>query len=110
MLLLDFVFFFGVLCSCKLHLFLHICCFSQDQVLLSMQQKLDNLCQQLDYFKDQPEFATAVTKSTGCGCKQREHHILPPHDVLVLNYYGLTSYSPSCENNIILSLDLNSSA
>ncbi|KAK4441487.1 hypothetical protein Salat_0483600 [Sesamum alatum] len=55
----------------------------RDQVLLSMQQKLDNLCQQMNYFKDQPDVATAVdisvTKRTDCGCKPCHHHKLPPN-------------------------------
>ncbi|KAL0460992.1 UNVERIFIED_CONTAM: hypothetical protein Slati_0726400 [Sesamum latifolium] len=54
----------------------------RDQVLLIMQQKLDNLCQQMNYFKDQPDVATAVnlsvTKWTDCGCKPCQHHKLPP--------------------------------
>ncbi|KAI3461079.1 hypothetical protein Pfo_017742 [Paulownia fortunei] len=58
----------------------------RDQVLLSMQQKLDNLCQQVNYFKDQPEVVTAVdvsvTKRKDCGCKPCECHNLPPNDVL----------------------------
>ena len=31
--------------------------FVQDQVLLGMQQKLDTLCEQVNYFMDQPETA-----------------------------------------------------
>lgn len=30
-----------------------------DQVLLSMQQKLDCLCKEIDYFKDQPEIVVS---------------------------------------------------
>ncbi|KAL0370384.1 UNVERIFIED_CONTAM: hypothetical protein Sangu_0356500 [Sesamum angustifolium] len=55
----------------------------RDQVLLSMQQKLDNLCQQMNYFKDQPDIVTAVdfsaTKWNDCGCKPCQHHKLPPN-------------------------------
>ncbi|KAL0437241.1 UNVERIFIED_CONTAM: hypothetical protein Sradi_0432000 [Sesamum radiatum] len=47
-----------------------------------MQHKLDNLCQQMSYFKYQPDVATAVdisvTKWTDCGCKPCQHHKLPP--------------------------------
>ncbi|KAK6164198.1 hypothetical protein DH2020_001062 [Rehmannia glutinosa] len=55
----------------------------RDQVLLSMQQKLDNLCEQLNYFKDQPEVLTHsdvfITKRMECGCKLCQHHNPPPN-------------------------------
>ncbi|KAI3449925.1 hypothetical protein Pfo_006590 [Paulownia fortunei] len=55
----------------------------RDQVLLSMQQKLDNLCEQVNYFKDQPEAVTQsdvfVTKRVECDCKLCQHHNLPPN-------------------------------
>ncbi|KAH6813710.1 hypothetical protein C2S51_022728 [Perilla frutescens var. frutescens] len=38
----------------------------RDQVLSSMQKKLDDLCEQLNYCKDQPE---VETKTVECGCK-----------------------------------------
>ncbi|KAL0418530.1 UNVERIFIED_CONTAM: hypothetical protein Sradi_1266500 [Sesamum radiatum] len=54
----------------------------RDQVLHRMQQKLDNLCQHMNYFKDQPDVATAVdisaTKWNDCGSKPCQHHKLPP--------------------------------
>ncbi|KAK6144020.1 hypothetical protein DH2020_020840 [Rehmannia glutinosa] len=53
----------------KLQKFIEI----RDQVLLSMQQKLETLCQKVNYFKDQPEIVTSVdvsvTKRTNCGCE-----------------------------------------
>ncbi|KAG6403133.1 hypothetical protein SASPL_135350 [Salvia splendens] len=51
----------------------------RDQVLYSMQKKLDNLCEQLSYFKDQPEVEATTTME--CGCKLK-HHSLTPHDSL----------------------------
>ncbi|KAL0371148.1 UNVERIFIED_CONTAM: hypothetical protein Sangu_0432900 [Sesamum angustifolium] len=45
----------------------------RDQVLLSMQQKLDGLCEQVNYFKDQPEVVTQIAE---CGCKLCQHHNL----------------------------------
>ncbi|KAL0459259.1 UNVERIFIED_CONTAM: hypothetical protein Slati_0553100 [Sesamum latifolium] len=48
----------------------------RDQVLLSMQQKLDGLCEQVNYFKDQPE---VVTQKAECGCKLCQHHNLSPN-------------------------------
>ncbi|KAL3645107.1 hypothetical protein CASFOL_010287 [Castilleja foliolosa] len=50
----------------------------RDQVLLSMQQKLDNLCEQVNYFKDQPEIPTQTngldSQKTDCACKLCHHH------------------------------------
>ncbi|PIN18955.1 hypothetical protein CDL12_08358 [Handroanthus impetiginosus] len=55
----------------------------RDHVLLSMQQKLDNLCQKVNSFKDQPESVDAsVRKMTDCCCKPCQHHKLPQYDVL----------------------------
>ncbi|KAL3850094.1 hypothetical protein ACJIZ3_011976 [Penstemon smallii] len=58
----------------------------RDQVLSSMQQKLDNLCEQVNYFKDQPEILTAndvsVAKMGDCGCKPCMPHTLPPNYVM----------------------------
>ncbi|KAL6494187.1 hypothetical protein OROGR_030987 [Orobanche gracilis] len=52
-----------------------------DQVLLGMQQKLDNLHEQVNYFKDQPEVRTQtdvfLTKRLECGCKLSHHHDQP---------------------------------
>ncbi|XAR62379.1 hypothetical protein NMG60_11017111 [Bertholletia excelsa] len=67
----------------------------RDQVLLSMQQKLDNLCEQLNYIKDQPgtlgviasegntkfmsdeSFASEHVVSIGCGCQFCDQHKSP---------------------------------
>lgn len=43
----------------------------QDQVLLRMQEKLDNLCEQVNYLKDQPENAT--DKYDCQLCQQHKH-------------------------------------
>ncbi|KAM3303673.1 hypothetical protein P3S67_014703 [Capsicum chacoense] len=42
----------------------------RDQVLLGMQQKLDTLCEQVNYFKDQPE-----TAADTYGCFSCEQHL-----------------------------------
>ncbi|KAL3627650.1 hypothetical protein CASFOL_029013 [Castilleja foliolosa] len=43
-----------------------------------MQQKLDNLCEQVNFFKDQPEVPTQanglVSQNTDCSCKLCHHH------------------------------------
>ncbi|KAL6529671.1 hypothetical protein OROGR_015294 [Orobanche gracilis] len=48
----------------------------RDQVLLGMQQKLDNLHEQVNYFKDQPEVRTQtdvfLTKRLECGLNAEE--------------------------------------
>ncbi|THG17626.1 hypothetical protein TEA_014735 [Camellia sinensis var. sinensis] len=67
----------------------------RDQVLLSMQQKLDNLCEQVNYIKDQPgtwadisfpknveflfnePFGSEKAKSVGCGCQLCDQHQTP---------------------------------
>lgn len=51
-------------------------------MLSSMQKKLDNLCEQLNYVKDQPEIET---KSVESGCKLC-HHNLPQNGSLVNLY------------------------
>ncbi|CAK9172546.1 unnamed protein product, partial [Ilex paraguariensis] len=73
-----------------------------DQVLLSMQQKLDKLCEQMNYFKDQPECVTglSLTKklelpfreassdenlSFGCGCQLCEQHKPPSSDSVAIS-------------------------
>ncbi|CAH9134624.1 unnamed protein product [Cuscuta epithymum] len=45
----------------------------RDEVLSRMQEKLDNLCEQVNYFKDQPEPAANICWL----CEQRKH--LPKH-------------------------------
>ncbi|KAG8389038.1 hypothetical protein BUALT_Bualt02G0187800 [Buddleja alternifolia] len=56
----------------------------RDQVLLSMQEKLDNLCEQVNYFKDQPEVAAQRdVLVTGRGCKLCQHHNLPQNSFWV---------------------------
>ena len=57
--------------------------FFQDQVLFSMQKKLDNLFEQLSFFKDQPEVEAITTMESGCKLK---HHSLTPHDSLVKSF------------------------
>ncbi|CAA2978125.1 Hypothetical predicted protein, partial [Olea europaea subsp. europaea] len=56
----------------------------RDQVLLSMQQKLDTLCEQVNHFKDQPDVLvpsnTMVGESVNYGCKLCER---PKHQFLV---------------------------
>lgn len=57
-------------------------------MLLSMQQKLDNLCEQANYTKDhEPQVVTQtdvfLTKRGECDC---QHHNLPPNDSLVNAY------------------------
>ncbi|CAL5433883.1 unnamed protein product [Camellia sinensis] len=78
----------------------------RDQVLLSMQQKLDNLCEQVNYIKDQPgtwadisfpknveflfnePFGSEKAKSVGCGCQLCDQHQTPfkndPTDISVV--------------------------
>ncbi|KAL0402546.1 UNVERIFIED_CONTAM: hypothetical protein Slati_4284500 [Sesamum latifolium] len=55
----------------------------QDQVLLSMQQKLDDLCEQVNYFKDEPDVVTKshvfVAEMVEYGCNLCQHHNLPPN-------------------------------
>ncbi|PIN06455.1 hypothetical protein CDL12_20991 [Handroanthus impetiginosus] len=61
----------------------------RDQVLSSMQQKLDNLCEQVNYFKDQPQVVSQsdvfVTKRLEPDCKLCQHHSLPPNSSLFNN-------------------------
>ncbi|KAA8549553.1 hypothetical protein F0562_001429 [Nyssa sinensis] len=69
----------------------------RDQVLLSMQQKLDNLCEQMNYIKDQPAYREASFTNNvefqfnelsasdkmefiGCGCKLCDQHRPPSND------------------------------
>ncbi|XP_052184373.1 uncharacterized protein LOC127796328 [Diospyros lotus] len=52
----------------------------RDQVLSSMQEKLDKLCEQVNYFKDQQGtwddnmFGFEKVKSVPCGCQPCKHH------------------------------------
>ena len=66
----------------------------QDEVLLGMQQKLDNLCEQVNYFKDQPgtwddvafaknnefhfneQFASEKAIEVARGCRLSDQHQL----------------------------------
>ncbi|KAL4560952.1 hypothetical protein LXL04_033109 [Taraxacum kok-saghyz] len=54
----------------------------RDQVLSSMQQKLENLCDQVNYFKDQPDISSNNFKFSDCGCRLCDHHQLPPDSVM----------------------------
>lgn len=73
-------------------------CVFQDQVLLSMQEKLDNLCEQVSFFKDQPETMAAISvKKTdeqlpfdessshkiksSCGCQLCDQHGPPANEL-----------------------------
>ena len=71
----------------------------QDQVLLSMQQKLDSLCEQVNSIKDQPDmlliknvllpssevFASDKLKLVGCGCRLCDQHLGLSNDLMVRN-------------------------
>ncbi|XP_059665202.1 uncharacterized protein LOC132311340 [Cornus florida] len=73
----------------------------RDKVLLSMQQKLDNLCEQMNYIKDQPEcedlsltknmefpstFSRLSTSNktnfAGCDCRLFHQHRPPTNDLM----------------------------
>ncbi|XP_024985321.1 uncharacterized protein LOC112520931 [Cynara cardunculus var. scolymus] len=49
----------------------------RDQVLLGMQQKLDSLCEEVNYFKDKPDTTSYDFDVSGCGCRHCDHHQLP---------------------------------
>ncbi|KAK6138376.1 hypothetical protein DH2020_027850 [Rehmannia glutinosa] len=74
----------------------------RDQVLLSMQQKLETLCQQINYFKDQSEIVTSVdvffTKMTNCGC---EPYVEPEERRMS----DLSDWAPSVTSSIDIQLD-----
>ncbi|XP_023733224.1 uncharacterized protein LOC111881067 [Lactuca sativa] len=53
----------------------------RDQVLLGMQQKLENLCEQVNYFKDQPDTSSYNFKFSSCGCRLCNHHQLPSQSI-----------------------------
>ncbi|XP_076922210.1 uncharacterized protein LOC143583919 [Bidens hawaiensis] len=46
----------------------------RDQVLLGMQEKLDKLCEQVNYFKDKPDITSYNYKSSGCECPHCNYH------------------------------------
>ncbi|KAK3020448.1 hypothetical protein RJ639_047572 [Escallonia herrerae] len=58
----------------------------RDQVLSSMQEKLENLCEQVNYFRDQSETVVGMsfTKNDdiGCGCRLCDHHQPAPNSFL----------------------------
>lgn len=49
----------------------------QDQVLLGMQQKDENLCELVNYFKDHPDISSYSVMFLDCGCRLCDHHQLP---------------------------------
>ncbi|KAI3696986.1 hypothetical protein L6452_29662 [Arctium lappa] len=49
----------------------------RDQVLLGMQQKLENICKQVNCFKDQPDISSYNFMFLGCGCRLCGNHQLP---------------------------------
>ncbi|KAI3706365.1 hypothetical protein L6452_24050 [Arctium lappa] len=49
----------------------------RDEVLLGMQQKLDSLCEEVNYFKDKPDVMSYDFEVSGCGCRHCDHHQLP---------------------------------
>ncbi|XP_057953516.1 uncharacterized protein LOC131147893 [Malania oleifera] len=55
----------------------------RDQVLLSMQQKLDNLCEQVSNMKDQPEIGdnSSLTKNMENGCWLCDKHRILSNDL-----------------------------
>ncbi|KAL6341471.1 hypothetical protein AAG906_032590 [Vitis piasezkii] len=69
---------------------------TRDQVLLSMQQKLDSLCEQVNSIKDQPDmlliknvllpssevFASDKLKLVGCGCRLCDQHLGLSNDLM----------------------------
>ncbi|KAI7745442.1 hypothetical protein M8C21_015933, partial [Ambrosia artemisiifolia] len=48
-----------------------------DEVLLGMQEKLDNLCEQVNYFKDKPDITLYDFECSGCGCTRCDHQQPP---------------------------------
>ncbi|PWA59458.1 hypothetical protein CTI12_AA391400 [Artemisia annua] len=46
----------------------------RDQVLSEMQEKLDSLCEQVNYFKDKPDISSYNFELSGCGCRHCDHH------------------------------------
>lgn len=58
----------------------------QDQVLLGMQQKLDTLCEQVNYFKDQPEIAADAN-----GCFLCDQHMNQSNNFYEVSYPDILS-------------------
>ncbi|KAL8122197.1 uncharacterized protein LOC141659431 [Apium graveolens] len=61
----------------------------RDLVLTAMQEELDNLCEQVNYFKDQPDMNadgqyddsfSGNTRSVGCGCQSCVYHQFSSND------------------------------
>ncbi|XP_071732708.1 uncharacterized protein [Rutidosis leptorrhynchoides] len=48
----------------------------RDQVLSEMQKKLDNLCNQVNYFNDRPDISSYSFEFSDCGCQHCDHHQL----------------------------------
>lgn len=49
----------------------------RDQVLLGMQEKLENICKQVNCFKDQPDISSYNFMFSDCGCRLCGNHQLP---------------------------------
>ncbi|KAL8217223.1 hypothetical protein R6Q57_024060 [Mikania cordata] len=49
----------------------------RDQVLLGMQEKLDNLCEQVNYFKDKPDISSYDFEFFGSRCQHCNHYQVP---------------------------------
>ncbi|KAI3822887.1 hypothetical protein L1987_10487 [Smallanthus sonchifolius] len=62
----------------------------RDQVLLGMQEKLDNLCEQVNYFKDKPDISSYNFEFAGCGCQHCNYHQLPSEYKEVRNEVDVT--------------------
>lgn len=63
-----------MLCTKLLKISYIVTNYLQDQVLLGMQEKLDNLCEQVNYFKDKPDISSYSFECSGCGCQHCNHH------------------------------------
>ncbi|KAK6164214.1 hypothetical protein DH2020_001078 [Rehmannia glutinosa] len=81
----------------------------RDQVLLSMQQKLDNLCEQLNYFKDQPEvlthsdvFITKRMESKGLNGDEVVKYEVEPDERRMSD---LSDWAPSVTSSVDIQLD-----
>ncbi|KAL8099523.1 hypothetical protein AgCh_031964 [Apium graveolens] len=53
----------------------------RDQVLSAMQEELDSLCEQINYFKDKSD-DMCQRSSGGCGCRPCDFHQLPYDDMM----------------------------
>ncbi|KAI3688217.1 hypothetical protein L1987_81927 [Smallanthus sonchifolius] len=62
----------------------------RDQVLLGMQEKLDNLCEQVNYFKDKPDISPYNFEFAGRGCQHCNYHQLPSEYKEVRNEVDVT--------------------